>query len=49
MREYVASRGEKIEKLYFAYTTCPACAKAYGENYVVLFARIPDTTIRSAP
>ena len=20
---------------YFFYTTCPKCAKAYGENYVV--------------
>lgn len=40
MQEYVASRGETNQKLYFAYTTCPACAKAYGENFVVLFARI---------
>lgn len=40
MRAYVASRGRKLEKLYFAYTTCPACAKAYGENYVVLFAKV---------
>jgi hypothetical protein len=27
-------------KLYFCYTTCPKCAKAYGKNYVVLFAKI---------
>jgi hypothetical protein len=40
MREYVAQRGRTAEKLYFAYTTCPACSKAYGENYVVLFARV---------
>lgn len=40
MRGYVASKGKTIQKLYFAYTTCPACAKAYGKNYVVLFARV---------
>jgi hypothetical protein len=40
MREYVRTRGKALEKLYFAYTTCPACAKAYGENYVVTFAKV---------
>lgn len=40
MQSFVASRGKKLEKLYFAYTTCPACAKAYGKNYVILFAKI---------
>jgi hypothetical protein len=40
MRSFVAAQGKTLEKLYFAYTTCPACAKAYGKNYVVLFAKI---------
>lgn len=40
MESFVASRGKKVEKLYFAYTTCPACSKAYGKNYVVLFAKV---------
>ncbi len=40
MKEYVASKGKKIKKLYFSYKTCPNCAKAYGKNYVVLFAQI---------
>ena len=40
MKKYVASKGETIKKLYFSYTTCPKCAKAYGKNYVVLFAQI---------
>jgi hypothetical protein len=40
MRRYVAAKGRRLEKLYFAYTTCPSCAKAYGHNYVVLFARV---------
>lgn len=40
MEEYVTSKSKKIMKLYFSYTTCPKCAKAYGKNYVVLFAQI---------
>ena len=40
MEEYVKSKGEELKKLYFFYTTCPRCAKAYGKNYVVLFAQI---------
>lgn len=40
MEEYVKSKGKEIKKLYFSYTTCPKCAKAYGKNYVVLFAQI---------
>lgn len=40
MKAFVDARGKKMKKLYFSYTTCPACAKAYGKNYVVLFAQI---------
>lgn len=40
MKEYVKGRGKEIKKMYFSYTTCPKCAKAYGKNYVVLFAQI---------
>lgn len=40
MREYVKSQGRELKKLYFSYTTCPKCARAYGKNYVVLFAQI---------
>lgn len=40
MGEYVKSKGQTLKKLYFSYTTCPKCAKAYGKNYVVLFAQI---------
>jgi hypothetical protein len=40
MEEYVKGKGKEIKKLYFSYTTCPKCAKAYGKNYVVLFAQI---------
>jgi len=40
MVEYVKSKNKNLKKIYFSYTTCPACAKAYGKNYVVLFAEI---------
>lgn len=28
------------EKYYFHYTSCPKCAKIYGHNYVVAFAKV---------
>lgn len=40
MTEYVKSKDKKLKKLYYSYTTCPNCAKAYGKNYVVLLALI---------
>jgi hypothetical protein len=40
MKEYVKKNGKELKKMYFSYTTCPKCAKAYGKNYVVLFAKI---------
>jgi hypothetical protein len=40
MDNYVKSKNKTMSKLYFSYTTCPKCAKAYGKNYVVLFAQI---------
>lgn len=40
MEGYVKDRGKELKKLYFSYTTCPKCAKAYGKNYVVLFAQV---------
>jgi hypothetical protein len=40
MANYVKSKGKEVDKIYFYYTTCPKCAKKYGKNYVVLFARV---------
>jgi len=40
MKEYVKNKNKELKKLYLSYTTCPKCAKAYGKNYVVLFAQI---------
>jgi hypothetical protein len=34
MKTLAAGKGEPGE-VYFFYTTCPKCAKAYGKNYVV--------------
>lgn len=42
MQSRVAARGQEMERLYFGYTTCPRCAKAYGKNYVVLFAKLRE-------
>jgi hypothetical protein len=36
------SRGKELEDLYFFYTTCPKCAKAYGKNYVVAVGKERD-------
>jgi hypothetical protein len=43
MKKYVAAKGLRLDRLYFGYTTCPKCAKAYGKNYVVLFAAVNGT------
>lgn len=40
MEEFIASKGKKIDKQYFYFTSCPKCAKKYGHNYVVAFAKI---------
>lgn len=48
MQRHVAERERRLDKLYFAYTTCPRCAKAYGKNYVVLFAKIDGEATSAA-
>lgn len=40
MEDYVKLEKKEIKNMYFYYTTCPKCAKAYGKNYVVIFAEI---------
>ena len=40
MKAFAQSKNKKMKKIYFFYTTCPACAKAYGKSYVVLLAEI---------
>ena len=38
MKALLDQQGRRWKKLYYWYTTCPRCAKAYGKNYVVLVA-----------
>lgn len=40
MESYVRDEGEEVEHLYFFYAYCPKCARAFGENEVVLFAKV---------
>jgi hypothetical protein len=40
MRQLVTAKGGTPSEVYFFYTTCPKCAKAYGKNYVVGVARL---------
>ncbi|KIM10929.1 MAG: hypothetical protein KU37_07375 [Sulfuricurvum sp. PC08-66] len=40
MDEYAKTQGKKVMKQHFFYTTCPKCAKAYGQNYVVGVAQV---------
>jgi hypothetical protein len=38
VRDHAANRGcakRGESDVYFFFTTCPKCAKAYGRNYVV--------------
>jgi hypothetical protein len=49
MQVVVAAKGRQLEKLYFGYTTCPKCAKVYGKNYVVLFAKVGPPSAVSTP
>ena len=36
----VRKRGTEPKSIWFFYTTCPKCAKAYGRNYVVGIAEL---------
>ena len=47
MRDHVAHKQRQLDKLYFAYTTCPRCAKAYGKNYVVACAQVNEAAPRA--
>jgi hypothetical protein len=38
MEDLARQRGRPPMAIYFFHTTCPACAAAYGENYIVAVA-----------
>lgn len=42
--ERAAGRGKVVDDVYFFYTTCPKCAKAYGKNYVVAVSKEHSAT-----
>lgn len=33
-------QGKAVDRMFFFFTTCPKCAKAYGKNYVVAVAQV---------
>lgn len=40
MASLARDKGAEASEILAFYTTCPSCAKAYGKNYVVLFAKV---------
>lgn len=40
MDAYLAKTGKKAKDYYVHYAYCPGCAKKFGHNYMVLFARV---------
>ena len=40
LENYAKDKNMTVQKMYMWYTTCPKCAKKYGENYVVIVAKI---------
>jgi hypothetical protein len=40
LEQELADRGLEAEQVHFYFTTCPACAQAYGHNYVVAVAKL---------
>ena len=42
MNAIVKSKGKKVKKIYFFYTTCPKCAKYYGKNYVIAVSEVEE-------
>ncbi len=40
MQAISRQHGVETDDIYFFYTTCPKCAKAYGKNYIIGVARI---------
>ncbi len=40
MEKYLANHNQKALKYYFHYAYCPKCAKKYGHNYCIAFAKV---------
>lgn len=40
MDEYLKSQNKKATDYYIHYAYCPKCAEKYGDNYMVIFAKV---------
>lgn len=40
MKSELAANGQKALDFYIHYAYCPECAKKYGNNFMILFARV---------
>lgn len=40
MNKQLAEQNKKAKDYYIHYAYCPKCAKKYGQNYMILFARL---------
>ena len=40
MKQLAKAKSGQAKEVYFFYTTCPKCSKAYGHNYMVAVAEI---------
>jgi hypothetical protein len=40
MNEYLEKKGKTAKDYYIHYAYCPKCAKKYGNNYMILFAKV---------
>jgi len=49
IREQARAGGRDVSDVYFYYTNCPRCAKHFGKNYVVLFAKLAEGRGRPGP
>lgn len=40
MDQYLVNAGKKAKDYYVHYAYCPKCAKKFGHNYLILFAKV---------
>ncbi len=40
MNDYLAEMGKKAKDYYIHYAYCPKCAKKFGNNYMIIFAKV---------
>ena len=40
MDEYLKTKNKKTKDYYIHYAYCPKCAKKYGDNFMIIFAKV---------